>query len=669
MRVEFMTSFALALLLGISQGCQGGGGFTTDGSAVSPTPGGSDAVPVVASASWVSNTLSLTGSSLDSVTGVSLAQNGVSIPLQIVGKTARSLTAALASSARLSKTALVTLSMQTAQASTPVVLTVDLSGTVVSNFTSTGISDLATATTVTLSADNKVGIGTLSPSASLDVEQTSTATSGAVGPVGYTLLNVAPTSASTGSYAGTASVINVTTDSNLTAPTGNVMASGIRAAYNSVTNSGAGTMNVATGSYNLAYNQSTGTITTAYGTFGRAHNASTGTLGTAYGNYGVAVNASTGTITTAVGAYGLVNNSGTITTAVSLQGALTNPSGSVGTWYGLYIPAVSGNAPTTAYDLYIADTNKNYIAGNVGIGTSSPTGKLDVVSNAGTRTVTLATTASNGKQSIFNATDNTQTVPILLQNLDGTAGVMHALTIQTQMSYTSGAATPVGSGQISFVKEQEWTSTASTQNSAITFLPALAGNVSERMRISSSGNVGIGVTNPTTKLQVAGEIAPGTDNSSSLGDGSLRFTAVYATNGTVQTSDRREKTDIQPADLGLDFILKLQPVSFRWKSGPDTGLHYGLIAQDTEQAIAQSRTEAGREPASESPGAVVWRDPKTGRYGLRYTELLAPVIKALQELSFESTETRDEIAALRAENAGLKARLERLEKIVSQQKK
>lgn len=112
-----------------------------------------------------------------------------------------------------------------------------------------------------------------------------------------------------------------------------------------------------------------------------------------------------------------------------------------------------------------------------------------------------------------------------------------------------------------------------------------------------------------------------------LGDSSLRFTAVYAVNGAIQTSDARQKTNIQNSDLGLDFINKLRPVFYNWKSGPDSVIHYGLIAQETEKVVNESRN---RNDNTVTP--IVDRDEKTGRYGLRYTELISPIIKAIQEL-------------------------------------
>lgn len=191
----------------------------------------------------------------------------------------------------------------------------------------------------------------------------------------------------------------------------------------------------------------------------------------------------------------------------------------------------------------------------------------------------------------------------------------------------------------------------------------------------NGGNVGIGTASPQTTLQVAGVISPATNNTYTLGNATYRFTEVYATNGVINTSDRREKKDIYNTDLGLDFINKLRPVSYRWNTGVDNDVHYGLIAQEAEQAIADS--------GNTEKTSIVTHDEATDRYGVRYSELISPLIKAVQELykrlmgveAHQSTQDR-EIASVKAENeklkqensakskemAELKARLDKIEK-------
>ena len=125
------------------------------------------------------------------------------------------------------------------------------------------------------------------------------------------------------------------------------------------------------------------------------------------------------------------------------------------------------------------------------------------------------------------------------------------------------------------------------------------------------------------------------DKTFDLGKSNARWNDVFATNSTIQTSDQKEKENITDTDLGLDFINKLSPKSFKFKN--KTRTHYGLIAQDIETVI----TDLGKTTTQFAPLIKETIEDGTEKYGLRYTELIAPLIKAIQELSAE-------VAALKA---------------------
>lgn len=67
-----------------------------------------------------------------------------------------------------------------------------------------------------------------------------------------------------------------------------------------------------------------------------------------------------------------------------------------------------------------------------------------------------------------------------------------------------------------------------------------------------------------SEVQVAVPVRPRLDGATDLGSASLRWNDVYATNATIQTSDARIKTAVEPCPLGLDFILALRPVRYRF---------------------------------------------------------------------------------------------------------
>jgi hypothetical protein len=83
------------------------------------------------------------------------------------------------------------------------------------------------------------------------------------------------------------------------------------------------------------------------------------------------------------------------------------------------------------------------------------------------------------------------------------------------------------------------------------------------------------------------------------------------------TSDIRAKENISDSTLGLDFINDLRPVRY----------HYGLIAQEVKEAIDASGVEDFGGWVKED-----LNDPESSEH-LRYEELVAPLIKAVQELT------------------------------------
>ena len=122
-------------------------------------------------------------------------------------------------------------------------------------------------------------------------------------------------------------------------------------------------------------------------------------------------------------------------------------------------------------------------------------------------------------------------------------------------------------------------------------------------------------------------------------------TTVY-TYATATRSDERDKADIKPEPLGLNFIEKLKPVQYRWnyreeyrvqnEDGTITELpndgskkrnrfHNGFLAQDIQQTTQELNTDwAGLKHGSHNGGTDV--------YNIDYNELIAPMVRAIQEL-------------------------------------
>jgi hypothetical protein len=143
-------------------------------------------------------------------------------------------------------------------------------------------------------------------------------------------------------------------------------------------------------------------------------------------------------------------------------------------------------------------------------------------------------------------------------------------------------------------------------------------------------------------------------------------TTTYAYGSVQNRSDERDKTDIQNSNLGLDFVMQLQPRMFRWDMredyrppapGPNatpeeiaawqeacklanithdgthkrTRYHHGLIAQEVKQTMDSMGVDFGgyQDHTIKGGDAVL---------SLGYEELIAPLIKAIQELKAEFDE-------------------------------
>lgn len=92
-------------------------------------------------------------------------------------------------------------------------------------------------------------------------------------------------------------------------------------------------------------------------------------------------------------------------------------------------------------------------------------------------------------------------------------------------------------------------------------------------------------------LSWTGTVIYGSDNTCDLGNSAKRFKDIYATNATINTSDRNAKQDISVIeDKLLDAWGNINPVTFRLISsveqkGDEARVHTGYIAQDVKEEL------------------------------------------------------------------------------------
>jgi len=138
-----------------------------------------------------------------------------------------------------------------------------------------------------------------------------------------------------------------------------------------------------------------------------------------------------------------------------------------------------------------------------------------------------------------------------------------------------------------------------------------------------------------------------TDDTTDLGASSVRFDDIFATNGTIQTSDRNEKQDI--AALTSAEMLVAKRISalfktFRWKDkvaakGDDARTHTGIIAQDVQAAFSEEGLDASKYALWCSDTWTNDDGSEQTRMGVRYPELLS-FLSAYNEQRFTDIEAR-----------------------------
>jgi len=106
--------------------------------------------------------------------------------------------------------------------------------------------------------------------------------------------------------------------------------------------------------------------------------------------------------------------------------------------------------------------------------------------------------------------------------------------------------------------------------------------------------------------------------------------------GTLtENSDSRLKREIVDSSLGLNFVNALQPREYRRVDG--VRKHYGFIAQEVAAVLPDASDNAIWVNDQENVADIGEEENIVSTQGLRYTHLIAPLVKAVQELSAKVT--------------------------------
>ncbi len=176
-------------------------------------------------------------------------------------------------------------------------------------------------------------------------------------------------------------------------------------------------------------------------------------------------------------------------------------------------------------------------AGDVGIGTTNPSGALEVARDQVTPIIRLTGYRADAGSPVFfmgRRARGTMASPSAVQADD-----ILAAFAGTAYGTTGWPANPTTRGRLDITAAENWTDTAQGTNMIFHTTPIGMMTLSERMRITDEGNVGIGTTTPVEKLTVAGTIES-TSGGIKFPDGTIQTTAAATGEGTSSNKNPLE---------------------------------------------------------------------------------------------------------------------------------
>ncbi|PBJ04383.1 hypothetical protein BSF42_44380 [Flavobacterium sp. ACN6] len=147
---------------------------------------------------------------------------------------------------------------------------------------------------------------------------------------------------------------------------------------------------------------------------------------------------------------------------------------------------------------------------------------------------------------------------------------------------------------------------------------------------------------PKMTLTQTGWLYPASDGTQLLGASNYRWSAVYAAGGVIQTSDIRMKANIKPLQYGLADVLKIDPITYSWKTDATNKMMLGVSAQQLQTIL---------------PEAVNVGEDENKTLGVNYSEIIPVLINAVKE-------QQKEIDAKDAKIKQLEERMLKIEKLL-----
>jgi hypothetical protein len=275
-------------------------------------------------------------------------------------------------------------------------------------------------------------------------------------------------------------------------------------------------------------------------------------------------------------------------------------------------------------------------AGNVGIGASSPVGRLDVLTTGGGtsyfRDSTVQSFIGTNGANAFYGTPTNHPVTFISNNAErmriAATGLVTINTATASGSTRLVVADATGNGQIRAIHSTGlgFLINQSAASGIVTLMQqdnadlSFGTNNADRMLIKAGGEVYIAGTTDqgAYNLQVNG-------------------TGVWGAGAYVNGSDERMKENIQTIEYVLDVVNSMRPVTYQYKSQfcNDTNIQPGFIAQELQQAFNSKDYING----------IVKIGPKY--LSVAYQNLIPILTKAIQELSIKVNTLQSELTQLK----------------------
>ena len=345
---------------------------------------------------------------------------------------------------------------------------------------------------------------------------------------------------------------------------------------------------------------------------------------------------------------------------------------------GILLSSETGNTPTiTATNLNAgagAPTPLRFVTnkaerlritdnGAVGIGTSSPSGLVEIARSGSGADLTI-TKYENGSQGGVLVLQKSDSNTIGTNTLVGSGDTVGEIVFKgaNGTSFTDAAAI------WAVVDGTPGASNDMPGRLAFYTTPDASGTLTERMRLDSSGNLLIGATSPpptSTRLHVRTSTSDnttrpitftnngGTDLFVISSDGNFftgtaagspyNLTTASAANMHVDsagvlrrsTSSLKYKSEVENMEYGLNEVLSLRPVTFAQKNASNSNRRFaGFIAEEVDSAGLSEFVEYADDGTPDALG---------------YANMVALAVKAIQELNAKVQTLEARIATLEAQ--------------------